>query len=66
MLWPKAYFEQDAALLDSILADEFRMVDAEGNWSTKSQELADVKKGKPSYDSLVFAIKRLEIFENGT
>lgn len=66
VLWPKAYFEQDTALLDSILADEFRMVDADGNWSTKSQELADVKKSKPSYDSLVFAIKRLEVFENGT
>lgn len=66
MLWPKAYAEQDVALLDSLLADEFQMVDAEGNWSSKADELAYVRDTPPSYDSLVFDIKRLDIFENGT
>lgn len=66
VLWPKAYFTQDVALLDSILAPEFRKVDAEGNWSTKSDELEYVRKNKPRYDSLVFTIKRLDVFENGT
>lgn len=66
VLWPRAYAEQDVALLDSLLADEFQMVDAEGNWSTKADELEWVRSNPPSYDSLVFHIKRLDIFENGT
>jgi hypothetical protein len=39
VLWPKAYAEQDQELLDEILADEFQMVDSEGNCSTKADEL---------------------------
>ena len=66
VLWPRAYFTQDVELLDSILAPEFRKVDAEGNWSTKSDELEYVRKTKPRYDSLVFTIKRLDVLENGT
>jgi ketosteroid isomerase-like protein len=65
-LWPKAYFEQDTALLDRILAPEFQMVDGDGNWSTKAAELDWVAKNKPGYDSLTFEIRRLEVFENGT
>ena len=53
-------------LLDRILAEEFQMVDAEGNWSTKAQELEYVRTNRPSYDSLRFIIKRLDIFKNGT
>ncbi len=64
--WPKAYKEQDAALLDRILADEFQMVDADGNRSTKAQELDWVRNNKPGYDSLTFEVTRLDIFENGT
>lgn len=64
--WPKAYFEQDTELLDRILAPEFQMVDGDGNWSTKADELAWLAKNKPAYDSLTFAIRRLDIFENGT
>lgn len=64
--WPKAYREQDTALLDRILADEFQMVDADGNWSAKDEEMDWIRKNKPSYDSFRFVIRRLEIFENGT
>ncbi|MEX1994162.1 MAG: nuclear transport factor 2 family protein [Steroidobacteraceae bacterium] len=66
VLWPQAYAEQDIALLDSILADEFRLIDAEGNWFTKGDELTYIRNHPPGYDSLVFRIKRLEVFENGT
>lgn len=66
ILWPKAYREQDAALLAQILADEFESIDAEGNVSTKAEELDYVRKNKPSYDSFRFVIRRLEIFENQT
>ncbi|HWM93592.1 MAG TPA: nuclear transport factor 2 family protein [Thermoanaerobaculia bacterium] len=64
--WPRAYREQDVALLDRILADEFQMVDADGNWSTKAEELDWVRKNKPSYDSFRFVIRRLDLFENGS
>lgn len=63
-LWPKAYAEQDVALLDAILADEFKMVDADGNWFTRQDELDYIRKNKPGYDSLVFVVKRLDVFEN--
>ncbi|KAA0224332.1 nuclear transport factor 2 family protein [candidate division KSB1 bacterium] len=66
VLWPRAYAEQDVKLLDSILAPEFCRIDAAGNWSTKNDELEYISKNKPKYDSLVFSIKRLDVFENGT
>lgn len=64
--WPKAYREQDTVLLDRILADEFKMIGSNGEWSGKKEELAYIKKNKPSYQSFRFNIKRLDIFENNT
>ena len=64
--WPKAYREQDVELLDRILADEFQMIDASGEWSNKEKELEWISNNKPSYDSFKFVITRLDIFENGT
>lgn len=64
--WPKAYRTQDTVLLDRILADEFQMIDAQGNWYTKKDELAYIKTHKPNYESFRFEIKRLEVFENNT
>jgi hypothetical protein len=66
VLWPKAYFEQDTELLGRLLAPEFQMVDGDGNWTTRADELDWVSKNKPGYDSLTFEIKRLDVFENGT
>jgi Domain of unknown function (DUF4440) len=66
VLWPKAYREQDPALLAQILADEFESIDAGGNRSTKTEELDYVRKNKPSYDWFRFVIRRLQIFENRT
>jgi Domain of unknown function (DUF4440) len=63
--WPKAYREQDAELLDRILADEFEMIDGDGAWFTKRDELEYVRNNKPTYDSFRFEIKRLDIFDNG-
>ncbi|MGZ8779911.1 MAG: DUF2785 domain-containing protein [Thermoanaerobaculia bacterium] len=64
--WPKAYRDGDVALLDSILAPEFRLIDASGNWSTKQDELDYVAKHRPAYRAFRFEILRLEVFENGT
>lgn len=64
--WPKAYREQDTVLLDRILADEFKMIDSDGEASTKRDQLAYIKHNKPGYISFSFTIERLEIFENNT
>lgn len=64
--WPKAYREQDSVLLDRILADEFKMIDSEGNHYTKRDEIRYIRDHKPSYLSFAFNITRLEIFENNT
>ena len=65
-LWPQAYFEQDTELLDRILAPEFQMVDGEGNWSDKEEEVDWVAANKPSYETFEFEILRLDVFANGT
>jgi hypothetical protein len=65
-LWPKAYREGDATLLDRILATEFQMIDDKGTVSTKPEELEYVKKNKPSYISFRYDIRRLEVLPNGT
>lgn len=64
--WPRAYREGDVALLDSILAREFRRIGADGESSTKQDELDYVAKHRPSYRAFRFEIGRLEVFENGT
>jgi len=64
--WPKAYREQDTLLLDRILADEFKMIGSEGNYSNKMEQLQYIRTHKPDYISFRFEIKRLEIFENGS
>jgi hypothetical protein len=66
VLWPRAYREQDATLLETILADEFQMIDDAGEWSNKKLELDYIRKNKPAYDSFRFEITRLDVFENGT
>lgn len=64
--WPKAYREQDTILLDRILGDDFKMIDASGNWYEKADELAWIKKNAMKNDSFRYEIKRFEILENGT
>nr|WP_298923143.1 nuclear transport factor 2 family protein [uncultured Allomuricauda sp.] len=64
--WPKAYREQDTVLLDNILADDFQMVDASGNWSNKVKELEWIKGHAMQHDSFYYEIKRLDILNNGT
>lgn len=66
VLWPKAYREQDTLLLDRILGDDFQMVDASGNWTTKAQEIDWIKEHVTRSDSFWYEIKRLDIYQNGT
>ncbi len=64
--WPRAYREQDTAALNRILADDFRRIGSDGEWSTKAEELEYIRTTKPSYDSLVFRVDRLDVYPNGT
>lgn len=64
--WPKAYREQDTLLLNSILGDDFQMIDANGNWSTKAKELEWIKENAMANDSFFYEIKRLDVLPNGT
>ena len=63
--WPRAYREQDPVSLNRILADDFRRVGSDGAWSSKADELEYVRTHKPTYDSLVFRIRRLDVYPNG-
>ena len=66
VLWPQAYRTQDTALLDEILADEFQMIDAEGNWSTKADELAYIKVHATRHNDFHYDIRRLEVLDGHT
>ena len=64
--WPKAYREQDILLLDRILGRDFQMIDQNGNWYTKADEISWIKANKTQYDSFRYEIKRLDVLPNGT
>jgi hypothetical protein len=66
VLWPKAYADQDTALLNSMLHEEFELVDDNGDKYTKADELEYISKYGPTYDEFDFEITRLDIFDNGT
>ena len=64
--WPRAYRTQDTALLDRMLADSFVVVDDQGGWSTKAQEIADLKRTPWKNDGFTFTIRRLDIYGGDT
>ena len=63
---PKAYDEQDTALLNQILHDKFQLTDDEGSRFSKEDEMEYASKYGPSYDSYVYEIEKMNLFENGT
>lgn len=65
-LWPKAYNEQDTALLNRILHDDFQLIDDNGDTYSKKDEMEYVANYGPSYSSFDFEITRLDVFDNGT
>ena len=64
--WPRAYRTQDTALLDRMLADSFRVVDDQGVWSTKKEEIDWLSKNPWKNDGFTYTIKRLDIFGGDT
>ena len=64
--WTNAHANQDTELLTKILADEFFMIDADGNNFGKKQEIEYVRDNKPKYDTFNYSVGRLLIFDNTT
>ena len=66
VLWPQAYNEQDTALLNTLLHDDFQMMDDNGDSFTKADELEYITNYAPSHDEFNYEITRLDLFDNGT
>ena len=64
VLWPHAYRTQDVALLDRMLHDSFEMVDADGNVSTKQDELDFVAGNAWDPGEFEYRIERLAIYDD--
>jgi ketosteroid isomerase-like protein len=61
--WPEAYRQRDTLLLGRILANEFVVVDADGQSSTKADELQYLKTSDHvTYESFHYTIERLCIY----
>ena len=63
VLWPQAYRTQDVDLLDRLLHDSFEMFDAEGNRSTKQEELEYISNNQWNPGTFEYRIERLQIYQ---
>jgi len=63
VLWQQAYREQDTVLLDRILHDSFRMIDAEGGYSDKQNELQWIATNPWDPGKFEYRIERLDIYD---
>ena len=62
VLWPQAYRTGDVELLDRMLHDSFQMIDADGNRSTKADELDFVANNEWDPGSFEYRIERLQLY----
>lgn len=62
VLWNQAYRTQDVELLDRLLHDSFQMIDADGNRTTKQDELAYIRDNAWDPGEFEYQIERLEIY----
>lgn len=62
VLWPKAYKEQNVALLDSILDSSFQLITSEGARSSKADELAALPDFLWPHTTFSYDIHRLDIY----
>jgi len=63
VLWPQAYRTGDVTLLGRMLHDSFEMVDADGNRSTKQDELEWIANNDWDPGEFEYRIERLSIYE---
>ena len=65
-VWPSAYKNADAELLGSILHDNFKLVDANGETVNKAQELAFLKDYVWPHSKFVYHIDSINITAQNT
>lgn len=63
ILWPQAYRTQDVELLNRLLHDSFEMIDAEGNRSTKQEELEYIRNNQWDPGGFEYRIERLQTYQ---
>ena len=66
VLWPTAYRTQDVGLLDRLLHDSFEMISADGERSTKQDELEYIRNNAWDPGSFEYRIERLDIYGGST
>ena len=66
VLWPKSYSTNDTALLNTILHDDFQLVDGSGEITDKKFEMNWIKENKIKHDSFWYEIKRLDVYHDNT
>lgn len=62
VLWNQAYRTQDVELLDRLLHDSFQMIDADGDRTTKQDELSYIRDNAWDPGEFEYRIERLEIY----
>lgn len=65
-LWPQAYRTQDVALLDRILHPQFQLIDANGQTTSKADELEYIQSHVWQAVNFTYRIDRLEVFNDHT
>ncbi len=61
-LWPRAYRTQNVQLLDALLDDSFEMITADGQRSTKKDELRSLVENRWDPGTFEYRIERLDIY----
>lgn len=65
-IWPGIYKNSDVAALASLTHPEFIIIDANGDFTSKSEELTFLESYKWPHDEFRYEIESLKLFENGT
>ncbi|MCP4935787.1 MAG: nuclear transport factor 2 family protein [bacterium] len=64
VLWPRAYLTQDVELLDRLLHDSFEVINADGNRSSKQDELEYMSNNTWNPGNFEYRIDRLDIYSD--
>lgn len=62
----KVYSTNDTALLNTILHNDFQLVDGSGEITDKKFEMNWIKENKIKHDSFWYEIKRLDVYHDNT
>ena len=60
--WERALGTNNAARLDEVMADDWRMISAEGQVVTKAQALSALRSGVLGYDSVTFRDVEVRVY----